>query len=396
MIPQPLDVATPSSSTLVVLLPGADTQIVGGSARARNLRVATRAGATVVDLKEFLAGSATPWKSLIVIPPSVLIDLTLFSVAIPSATTRLESASGAWILMGRASDVAGHLEGWQAELDSHGRQGERADVWRADELPRLPAPTDVIFDTSTAAARRHALWSILKRTEKPTDGWVSRHCNRPISRLISFVLLSLGLRASHASALTLIFGLATAIFALRPGYATLVWTGLLFQLASVLDGVDGEMARATLTESEAGAKLDAIVDQLTYVACFVGVTIGWAREGGAGQALFWTAVIAAALVLSLLRGARFVARHAPDASFVFIDRSVRRAARESNQLPLRLAAGGFALLRRDLFSVLFLAVSFFGRRALIPALVGVGVVLANVTMSVYRRELDAAAVLERG
>jgi CDP-L-myo-inositol myo-inositolphosphotransferase len=254
----------------------------------------------------------------------------------------------------------------------------------------------VIFDISSPIARRHAVWTILRRTAKPTDGWVSRHFNRPISRPISFVLLSMRLKASHASALTLMVGLATAALALRPGYATLVSTGLLFQLASVLDGVDGEMARATLTESEAGARLDAIVDQLTYVACFIGVTIGWAREGGASQALFWTAAIAVALVLSLVRGGRFVSRHAPDASFVFIDRAVRRAAKDSRQLPLRLAAGGFALLRRDLFAVLFLAVSFLGRRALIPGMVGFGILLANFTLSVYRRELDAAAILERG
>lgn len=259
----------------------------------------------------------------------------------------------------------------------------------------LPTSPEALLNVSTAAARRRAAWHILRRTAKATDGWVSRHCNRPISRVVSFALLSLGLRASHASALTLLVGLGTAWLAAQPGYAALVATGVLFQLASVLDGVDGEMARATLTESEAGARLDTIVDQVTYVACFVGATVGWIREGGGPAAIAWTSAIAIALVMSLLRGGRFVSHYAPNASFVFIDRAVRRAARDSGHVALRLAAGGFTLLRRDVFALVFLAVTLTGRRALIPALVAFGIVLANATLTWYRRELAEAAVAER-
>jgi CDP-L-myo-inositol myo-inositolphosphotransferase len=253
----------------------------------------------------------------------------------------------------------------------------------------------VFLDVSTAAARRRAAWTILRRTAKPTDGWVSRHLNRPISRLISYALLSLRLRPSHASALTLLVGLAAGLAAAQPGYGALVTAGLLFQLASILDGVDGEMARATLTESKAGAQLDTIVDQASYVACFIGQAIGWAREGSGSAALTWTVVIGAALVLSLLRAGRFVARYAGNASFVAIDRAVRRAARDTGRLSLRLAAGLFTLLRRDLFALLFLAVSLTGVRALIPILVGAGIVIANVTFSLHHADLAAAATAER-
>jgi CDP-L-myo-inositol myo-inositolphosphotransferase len=224
---------------------------------------------------------------------------------------------------------------------------------------------------------------------------VARRFNRPISRVVSFGLLTLGLSASHASILTLLTGLFGAAVACRPGYQGYVLAGILFQLASVLDGVDGEMARATLTESEAGARLDTIVDHVTYVAFFAGVTIGWVRQGDGGQVVVWTVVTAGALVLSLVRGARFVAEHAPDASFVFIDRSVRRAAQDSSGTMLRTAAGLFTLLRRDVFAVIFLLTSFTGQRLLVPALVAFGVFVANFTFSIYDRELAAAAAAER-
>ncbi len=62
---------------------------------------------------------------------------------------------------------------------------------------------------------------------------------------------------------------------------------------------------------------------------------------------------------------------------------------------LRIAASLFTLLRRDVFSVVFLIVALTGQRALVPALVAFGVLLANFTFSVYARELVAAAAAER-
>jgi CDP-L-myo-inositol myo-inositolphosphotransferase len=263
-----------------------------------------------------------------------------------------------------------------------------------DTLIDLPLG-EVSFDVSTAAARRRAGWAILRRTAKPTDGWVSRHLNRPLSCAVSYVLLTMGLRADHASLVTLGVGLAAAVAAAQPGYGALVVTGVLFHLASVLDGVDGEMARATLTESASGARLDTIVDQLTYAACFVGQTIGWAREGSGRAAITWTAAIGIALAISLARGGRFVARHARDASFVAIDRAVRRAARDTGRLSLRAAAAAFTLLRRDLFAVIFLFICLTGQRALIPMLIAFGIVIANVTFSTHHRELADAAAADR-
>jgi len=338
------DVPPPANPhTLVVLMPGADVRVLGLSSRVRNRRVAARAGATVIDGAK---DSQRP-PDAILVPPDVLIEPSLFAEP-PADTT--------------------------SPVEADGRR---------------------VLDVRTPEARRRAAWVILRRTEKPTDGWVSRNCNRPISRIMSFGLLSLGLSAWHASILTLLAGLLGAAIAAQPGYASFIMAGVLFQLASILDGVDGEMARSTLTESQTGARVDTIVDQVTYVAFFIGVMIGWSRENGDTQIIMWVLLVAAALVASLLRGARFVSEHAPNASFVFIDRSVRRAARDSGKAALRTIASLFTLLRRDVFAVVFVFVSLTGQRAMVPALVVFGVVLANFTFSVYDRELAAAAAAER-
>ncbi len=361
---------------------GPDRRFLGGSARERNTRVALRAGAALHALGDIADDDTHP---AVFVPADTALMLTVFGdaaladAAARSSCTRLESNHGASIVVGPAAAVAAWVRG-SAGLPS---------------LPRLRAGDDTILDLATRRSRRRATGVALRATEKATDGFVSRHFNRPISRACSRAALALGLSATGASLATLAFGLLTAFAASFPGYRAFVFTGLGFHLASVLDGVDGEIARSTLTESERGARVDTIVDQATYLACLGGVTIGWVREGSGMAALASALAVIAALVLTLLWAARFVARHADNASFVFIDRSVRRAARETGRLPLRLAAALFTLLRRDLFAVLFLAVSLTGQRALIPVLVLAGVAIANVTFALYGRELADAARAER-
>jgi 1L-myo-inositol 1-phosphate cytidylyltransferase / CDP-L-myo-inositol myo-inositolphosphotransferase len=364
--------------TLFVPLSGHDPQLFRRSNRERNERVAARAGATVADLETLL--SLAPAVAVLV-RPEYAIDIELFAALddVKESSAWLESTPGCAVLAGPADQLARFA----------------ASPADAAALPRRPVAPAAILDASTRQGRRRAERLILQRTGKATDGWVSRHWNRPVSRAISSVLLSLGLAASHASILTLLLGFATAAIAMTPGYSPMVWTGVLFQFASILDGVDGEMARATLTESESGARLDTIVDQLTYVTCFAGITIGWIREGSGRAVLWWTVGVGIALVVSLARGGRFVARHAENASFVFIDRAVRRAARDTGLATLQFAAGAFTLLRRDVFAVIFLAVGFTGQRVLVPALIALGVIVANATFSVHSRELAAAATAER-
>jgi len=328
-----------------------------------------------------ILGDATASDTAVLVPANVGLMLSLFDDPVfirardSGTPTRLDDGADAWIVVGPARDL--------------GALG--ADLSRSNALPRRSLASGSILDLSTRGARRRSAWTALRATQKATDGWVSRNLNRPVSRACSYVALTLGMSATAASTVTLLVGLICAWVAAQPGYLALALTGLLFHAASILDGVDGEIARATLTESPRGARIDTVVDQFTYLACFAGVTIGWMREGSGSTAMTMTAAIGLALVLSLLRAGRFVSTHAENASFVFIDRAVRRAASDTGRLPLRFAAGAFTLLRRDLFAVIFLGVSLMGIRAAIPALILTGVVIANLTFSVYGSELAAAA-----
>lgn len=360
---------------LVVLLSGADPRWLGSTVHTRNRRVASRAGVSVAAPAD-LTGPAE--RQAILVPAGCAVNLSLFPLPAPVREPVWLTSGAGRVLMGPSGALAKLLR--RGALPAN--------------LPEHAVPADSVFDVSTRQARRRATRLVLRATGKATDGWVAQHCNRPISRVISRLLLACGLSAWHASGVTLLVGLAAAAVAAQPGPVALAVAGMLFHLASVVDGVDGEMARATLTESQAGARIDTVVDQTISLACLAGVAIGWVREGNGRHVLWWTVALAVVLGVSLVRSGLFVSRYAPNASFVFIDRSVRRAARTSTSVVLRGAAGAFTFLRRDVFAVIFMVVAFSGRRAWVPALVALGAAVANVTFAVYARELARAGAAE--
>jgi phosphatidylglycerophosphate synthase len=175
-----------------------------------------------------------------------------------------------------------------------------ADVeWRPsqrlrEEIDRLAKPARVALDHRDG--RNHANyealaisgeelidpeWAILKATGKPGDGIVSRSFNRPISRFISRLLLKLPLiRPGHATSGTALIALAMVGALLWfPSKFGLIAGAVLFQWASIFDGVDGEIARATFRTSSRGAMLDSLVDAATNFGFIAGVVQSLYRQG---------------------------------------------------------------------------------------------------------------------
>ncbi len=121
---------------------------------------------------------------------------------------------------------------------------------------------------------------LVNATAKPGDGIVSRHLNRPISQAISLRLLRLAwIRPVHGTWGTALIAVAMIIALLQGTPTGLVIGALLFQAASIFDGVDGEIARASFRTSASGAALDSLIDAATNLACVGGVAINLYIQG---------------------------------------------------------------------------------------------------------------------
>lgn len=124
-------------------------------------------------------------------------------------------------------------------------------------------------------------WEIVRATGKAGDGLVSRWINRPISQRITWLIIDLpGLRPVHVTWFNAALALVMFWVTLTGGETGLILGGILFQIASILDGVDGEMARASYRTSPSGATLDSAVDIATNLLFVSAITVHLAQRDG--------------------------------------------------------------------------------------------------------------------
>ncbi|MEO1222192.1 MAG: CDP-alcohol phosphatidyltransferase family protein [Pseudomonadota bacterium] len=196
-------------------------------------------------------------------------------------------------------------------------------------------------------ARLSAIGSdIVKATGKPTDGVVSRYLNRPISQWLSKLLLKIpGVTPFHATGLAAFTAVLMAACLLFGGANGLIAGAILFHAASVIDGVDGEIARATRRSSKFGAKLDTITDGITNLAflCLSSLNLYWQGEL---QAASYGAIGLGLLAIGLTAlGLRSVAMGGP-----FTFDAVKNNFRSR---PSKITTTLAAITSRDLYAAIF-------------------------------------------
>ena len=122
----------------------------------------------------------------------------------------------------------------------------------------------------------------------PYDGLVSRHLNRRISRPIAGLLAHTPVTPNQVTVFSLGIAVASLVaFAMGNPIAG----GLLAQAGSIVDGVDGDLARRVGRGTSFGSFFDAVVDRYSDSLVLLGLTI-WAASN-AETMLPWVAGFAA-------------------------------------------------------------------------------------------------------
>jgi len=127
------------------------------------------------------------------------------------------------------------------------------------------------MDVDTPEERKLAKHYLIKLSVKGTgDGWISRLINRKISTRISKYLVDY-LTPNQITFLTFLFGIFSALV----NFYSIPLAGVLYQISSILDGVDGEIARASTRTSKLGGYIDSVLDRyvdfifLLVLACAI-------------------------------------------------------------------------------------------------------------------------------
>jgi phosphatidylglycerophosphate synthase len=110
-----------------------------------------------------------------------------------------------------------------------------------------------------------------------TDAVMARLVDRRLSWRLSLRLARARIAPNAVTLSNTVLGFGCAVMLASTSYWARLVGAALFLLSITLDGVDGELARLRMVESEAGARLDIFTDNLVHVAVFVGILIGCYR-----------------------------------------------------------------------------------------------------------------------
>lgn len=170
------------------------------------------------------------------------------------------------------ASVAASLKEGDGSLSAAVSRVARGERIAAVPLRRLAWWQDI--DTPEDLARAGKL--LRRSLPRNTDGPVSRLLNRPLSVPLSWFLSRFRPSPDALSLVAFITGLAGAILL---GRGQAVWGAILAQACSILDGVDGEIARLSLRAGPRGTLWDGFLDRIGDAAICAGLGI-WAADQG--------------------------------------------------------------------------------------------------------------------
>ncbi len=128
------------------------------------------------------------------------------------------------------------------------------------------------LDVDTPEALREGEGRLLREHGRKTrDGPVSRHLNRPVSRWLSRYLVRTSVTPNQISLVSWMLSFVAAGLMASSGYPALAIGGALAQLASIIDGCDGEIARLKQSQSEFGGWFDAVLDRYADAVLLFGL-----------------------------------------------------------------------------------------------------------------------------
>lgn len=173
-----------------------------------------------------------------------------------------------------------------------------------------PRAVDGIAVTSQATVRIAERF-LVANAGKPLDGLYSnfnRRLCRPVVRLLTH---------TRATPNAVTFGgllvaiLAGLLFA-RGFYVNYVGGALLFFLSGLFDEMDGMLARIKFRESAFGTWLEGLVDNVTYLVVFAGITVGLYRQYGNWALKYGIALIIGCVLSVIVIGIQRKLSTAPD------------------------------------------------------------------------------------
>ncbi|MGB4705047.1 MAG: CDP-alcohol phosphatidyltransferase family protein [Candidatus Saccharicenans sp.] len=262
-------------------------------------------------------------------------------------------------------------------------------------IPRLQVQARFALEVTDRKSLKTAEKLLLQTGRKPQDGVIARVINRRISLLLTRHLIKIGVTPNQWSIFTLLVGLSGAV-CLALGRQFMVPGATLFELASIIDGSDGENARLTYRVSKTGGTLDIIGDAVTFVSFFAALPVGLYRTTGSLTWIYLGIFTFASMLAFYFLLIRYAREFGIGHNIVRVVKEIEAATDHPEfRKPVdKLAARIAFIYRRDFFSTAAFIMIILGLARVLMVLVAVLSFLEAVYMaSYYSRRLNQRAQL---
>lgn len=244
---------------------------------------------------------------------------------------------------------------------------EFAEVAPGDIAEADPPYLGFCMPARDASELRTATTRLVYSLRKSADGIAAKLFNRRVSLPITRVLANTSIHPNQVTLIALACALAGGAVISRGGYLAGLVGMLLVELGSIVDGIDGELARLRFQFSRRGQWLDTVVDDVGNVAYSTGVMISldlagvtWAVPVGVA-AIFAFAITQATQYWLILR----VYRSGDLAAIPWAFQSSEFLSQQPRGAVAWIKATVPKLLKRDFVVTLFVALAAIGHLELV-------------------------------
>jgi phosphatidylglycerophosphate synthase len=201
---------------------------------------------------------------------------------------------------------------------------------------------------------------VKQRLLDTTQGYISKNINKKISVPISEVVGGTRIHPNTLTLMNFVIGMLSGYLVFQNSYWSIALGGTLFQLASIFDGVDGEVARFTFRSSRLGGWLDTICDHVALLYLIIAIYYVNYLDFGIVNTLSTIIITTIGLILLLMATLSYVREFSQSQSLKAYDVEFISKL-PSDDYRVKIIQSTKYLVKKEFYSVIFFLAGLTGK-----------------------------------